>query len=138
MYQTKAQTAMELLEEMQLYTNSAIIFDIDDPLLDSNRNPIWPIVELYYFAQRLGLTIFIVTNRSGEELNAHYTFEDLSSVGIRGYKSVYFRAPGTKNLFQPKLSARKHIFERGYQTVMSIGDQPCDVGEYGGVGVLLR
>lgn len=128
--------AAAILKHLPKPANAAVVFDIDDTLIDGiTARPIKPVISLYNLVKRLGFATFIVTNRvAGHE---SYTDNQLESVGVSGYVSIYFRHPDVYDFWGAKLSARKHIAKRGYVTVMSIGDQLWDVGEYGGYGVII-
>jgi predicted secreted acid phosphatase len=126
------------LEHLTLPEMPAMVFDIDDTLIDTKNNPIVPVIQLFEYVKTLGITPFIVTNRTGNSGSDFYTREQLASHGIKGYKGIYFRDHTCRNLWIPKISARKHIYEMGYNTVMSIGDKEWDVGDYGGVGVIVN
>ena len=64
------------------------------------------------------------------------TQNQLGSIGIVGYKSMYFRSPAKENNpWKYKEIARKSVLDRGFNIIMSVGDQPWDIGNYGGIGV---
>jgi predicted secreted acid phosphatase len=125
------------LSDLTLPEMPAMVFDIDDTLIDTRNHPIVPVIQLFEYVKNLGIAPFIVTNRTGNSGNDVYTHQQLATHGIQGYKGIYFRDQKCRDLWTPKISARKHIYERGYNTVMSIGDKEWDVGEYGGVGVIV-
>jgi phosphoglycolate phosphatase-like HAD superfamily hydrolase len=131
-----AAQAARLLEQLPRPVNAAVVFDIDDTLIDGKDGSSIPaVIALYRRTRQLGYTTFIVTNRVAGY--GSYTDRQLASVGVTGYVSSYFRSPGENDFWGAKRSARKHIAERGYTTVMSIGDKPWDIGEYGGYGVII-
>ena len=141
---SEVKSAMMYLQSLNVPKNGSIIFDIDDTLIRSyrKRSPgdnglIQPVKDLYDYARYIGLQPFIVTNRDGTVENTAYTHKELERHGIVGYDTVYFRDPMCTDMWVPKLNARKHIYDRGYVTVMSVGDMPWDIGQYGGYGVLL-
>ena len=128
--------AIKSLNNMSLPENAAIVFDIDDTLIRPDGQPIFPILNLYNYSKEMGLTLILITNRLGNEMGIKYTQEQLTNIGVFGYKSLYFRSPEKEdNPWRYKEISRKSIFERGFQVVMSVGDQPWDIGKYGGVGV---
>lgn len=130
--------AIQTINNMVLPSNPAIIFDIDDTLIDSEDNIIYPILNIYKFAKVLNLTIIIVTNRSGDENSIKFTLDQLKKHNITHYKSIYFRSPERENNpWRFKEISRKNIFDRGFNVIMSIGDQQWDIGKYGGVGFVL-
>ncbi len=137
MIRAVADSAMNKLRQTRIPENGAIIFDIDDTLIKSSGGLIGPIKSLYDLASRIGLVLFIVTNRVGTKSNIKETHAELSRYGITGYNTAYFRDQECDDMWHPKKSARKNIRDRGYKTVMSVGDKPWDVGEYGGIGVIV-
>ena len=137
-YYNICKSAMNLLKSFKLEPNSAIIFDIDDTLIDRWGNCILPVVHLYHHAQLLGLIPFIVTAREFENNNVNFTFEQLKRCDIINFQDVYFRSPEMKDISQYKNMCRKQIHDLGYNVLMSVGDMPWDIGQYGGVGILLK
>lgn len=114
--------------------NLAVIFDIDGTLLSGNK-AIPPIVDFYNTCQKLNYINFIVTARDIKFLNE--TIQQLSNLDIDDYKCVYFRPSDYIEFENYKIICRKSIQDRGYNTVLSIGDSSWDIGRYGGYGVLL-
>jgi predicted secreted acid phosphatase len=117
----------------------AIVFDIDGTLIDENGKGIIPVIALFKFSKSMGITPFIITSRIDDNkgIVEDYTYSQLYSNDITGYASL-FMLP--KNFSQPwkyKLHARKQIHNWGFQVVMSIGDNHWDIGEYGGIGILV-
>ena len=130
--------AIKTINNMVLPSNPAIIFDIDDTLINSTDNIIYPILNIYKFAKVLNLTIIIITNRSGDKETIKFTLDQLQKHGITDYKSIYFRSPQKENNpWRFKQISRKSIYERGFNVIMSIGDQEWDIGKYGGIGFIL-
>lgn len=128
--------AINTLNNMSLPDNATIVFDIDDTLIRPDGNVLFPILNLYNYSKEMGLVLILITNRLGDESSIKYTQRQLSNLGITGYQSLYFRSPLKEdNPWRYKEQARKSVFERGLNVVMSIGDQPWDIGNYGGVGV---
>ena len=130
--------AIKTINNMALPSNPAIIFDIDDTLINSTDDIIYPILNVYKFAKVLNLTIIMITNRPGNEESVKFTLDQLQKHGITEYKSIYFRPPEkVNNPWKFKEISRKSIHERGFNVIMSIGDQKWDVGKYGGIGFIL-
>ena len=101
------------------------------------KTPIF-ILNIYKFTKVLNLTIIIVTNRSGDENSIKFTLDQLKKHNITDYKSIYFRSPERENNpWRFKEISRKNIFDREFNVIMSIGDQQWDIGNYGGVGIVL-
>jgi predicted secreted acid phosphatase len=135
--QKSVDQAIEILDEIKMPKNPAMIFDIDDTLIDMNGIAIDPVVNFYNHVKILCITPIIVTNRTGEPISVEYTKYQLKENKITDYYDIYFRNPDEMDLTKAKLNARKIITEKGFDVVMSIGDQKWDIGEYGGVGILI-
>lgn len=137
MNQKKLDVANEIVRTINntpIYPNSVIIYDIDDTLLDGQGSPIIPIIYTYQYAKNAGLIPVIITARPGTDQNIEWTKVQLENVGVSGYKYMYFRPYDNPDHSTYKLFARKNLFDRGYNTVISIGDMPWDIGQYGGLG----
>ena len=130
--------AYQYLSTHNVNTNTAVVFDIDDTLISSkNGKCIGYVVELFNYAKRIS-TPFIITNRIGNQYAIDYTNKQLYECGIHGYKDIYFQHPNTYNdPWKYKREAREHIHNTGYIVLMSIGDMPWDIGEYGGRGFII-
>ena len=137
--------------------NPAVIFDIDGTLIRYDKTPIKPVVKFYHYCLKKGIPIFIVTARPGTEYNKDYTIDELHKNNIQGWEGMSFYDNSFNNwgiaesplryltstiypgsIYRYKYNARKNIYENGFNTILSIGDQEFDVGEYGGVSVLLH
>lgn len=114
-----------------------IVFDIDSTLLDLDGRVIEPIAHTYHYARQRGHPIAIITARQGYDYVISYTIDQLHDSGIRDYDRLYFMSPTTDDQFRYKMEARKSIHDDGEIVGMSIGDMPQDIGEYGGVGVIV-
>lgn len=129
---------LEHLYYMQLPSNPVVVFDIDNTLLHSNGTCIKPIVNIYNHIKTMGILPILITNRLGITPTIEFTKYQLKNCGIYGYKSLYFRHPERdNNPYRFKEKARYNIHERGMNVVMTIGDQQWDVGNYGGVGIIV-
>lgn len=126
------------LTSLSLPSNSAVIFDIDMTLIDESGNRIEPVCWFYEQVLKENFTAVLVTARPSIDSVIERTNRDLQSCGIVNYDSIYFRDPAEKNVEKYKTSARRNIWERGFNVIMSVGDQPWDIGEYGGIGILLQ
>ncbi len=115
-------------------TNPTVIFDIDDTLI-SRYGLIKPVFELYNRVKEMGMNTIIITARLKQGLS--YTEKQLNDNNITGYSQLYLRDLYDINPWLYKLSARKQVYDDGFDTIMSIGDFEWDLGEYGGFGVLL-
>lgn len=123
------------LHDMKLPENPVIIFDIDDTLINSQGEVIEQVVMIYNYAKKLGITPMIITSRPAFPYNMEWTRNQLMRNNITGYHSIYMRPVSRTDQWNFKLQSRKHIYDHGFNAVMSIGDQAWDIGEYGGIGV---
>ena len=127
--------AIRYLDKLELPEKPAIIFDIDNTLLDSNFNMIKPVVILYNYAEMLGIFPVIVTSRESTEQVIQKTSEQLRDIGIVK-KFIYFRKPYRTDIWSFKRASRKNVEEHGYKIVMSVGDSMCDITNgYVGLGI---
>lgn len=127
---------MNILENIEFHPNQAVVFDIDDTLIHSkNGQPITNICNLYHQCRQKGYNMYIITARAGTPYGIRYTMQQLQQHGIVGYKKLFFRPPLNMNVPLYKKNARKSIPET---VVMSVGDQPWDIGEYGGIGLIVK
>ena len=120
----------------------AVVFDIDGTIINdwvyepNSEDDI--ILDVYHFllhVQRMGIKIFIVTARPENKLNRKNTEQMLQNLGIN-YENVYmWNIWSFKSVSNFKESSREDIFIQGYNTLMSLGDNEWDYGNYGGLGV---
>lgn len=124
-----------------IYTNEnreqVVIFDIDNTLIDEYGNCITPILDVYNYVKYLNITPIIITNRVGSGSIINFTKIQLENNGIYDYKYIYFRDKNEKNPYIYKKLARKDIYDNGMDIIMCIGDMPWDIGEYGGLGIIV-
>jgi predicted secreted acid phosphatase len=117
--------------------NDAVVFDIDDTLIDQKtKEVIQPVYDFYTFLKER-MIIFIITARPDLDKTIEYTKNELAKHNIREYKSIYFRKVSNTDIRRYKLYARKDILDKGYNILISIGDKEWDIGEYGGIGILV-
>lgn len=115
-----------------------IIFDIDDTLFDPYTDiEITPVVDFYRYLVENNYTTAIITARENSPINLRYTLEDLERHNIKNFKYIFLRDIYYNDLFLYKKNARKRIIEKGYIPLMSVGDKRWDMGEYGGIGILV-
>ena len=127
---------MDVLEKIPFSPNQAIIFDIDDTLIDSRTHRIIPkVFELYQYCKNRGYNIYIITARPRIPYGIRLTFHQLHTLGINGFKNIAFRPPLELDVPSYKLQARKAITDN---VIMSIGDKRWDIGEGGGYGILVK
>lgn len=130
--------AIKIVKDYREYNpdvdNLSVVFDIDGTLLNGEK-PIKPVIYLYNLCKKLGYTIFIITAR--DSYGIAETINQLHKLDITDFNSVYFRIPSVWNIGKFKEASRKSIIDKGYQTVLSIGDTSWDVGKFGGHSILL-
>ena len=127
---------MDILEKIPFSPNQAVVFDIDDTLIDSTTHQLIPTVfELYQYCRNKGYNIYIITARPRIPYGVQLTFNQLHSLGIVGFKNIAFRPPLELSIPHYKLEARKAITDN---IIMSIGDKSWDIGRYGGYGIIVR
>jgi hypothetical protein len=132
-----ADNIKSIIMKMQSSPTSIIVYDIDNTLIDDRGHPIIPIIDTYMFALSRGFKPIIMTARPGTPQNIDRTKAQLRSYGISEYTCMYFLPPDRYDPAKYKLLARENIHERGYKVVMSIGDMPWDIGQYGGIGIIV-
>jgi predicted secreted acid phosphatase len=88
-------------------------------------------LSLYNFAKQKGLAVFFITGR--KEYFRTTTVQELKNAGYKDWNGLYLRS--NIDFLKPaavyKTAIRKKITERGYDIVLSVGDQYSDlVGGY--------
>lgn len=125
------------LESIPMSSKSAIIFDIDDTLVDRSGNRIDPIYSVYQKALQLNLVVVLITSRQANPESIEYTLNQLNRLGIVGHSDLYMMQPHVSDPYMFKTISRKDVWSKGYVVIASIGDMPWDVGEYGGYSIRL-
>ena len=126
---------MDILKQIPFNPKQAVIFDIDDTLIDSRTHTIIkPVYQLYKYCQNKGYNIYIITARPRIPYGVQLTLNQLYSLGITGFKNIAFRPPLEIDVPGYKLKARKAIPD---DVIMSVGDKKWDIGEAGGYGILV-
>ena len=127
---------MDILKQIPFNPRQAVIFDIDDTLIDSRTHTIIkPVYQLYKYCQNKGYNIYIITARPRIPYGVQLTLNQLYSLGITGFKNIAFRPPLELDVPGYKLRARKAIQDT---VIMSVGDKKWDIGEGGGYGILVK
>lgn len=123
--------------------NPSVIFDIDGTIISDKvyapknmDDLITPVYNFFLYCMQLGINIFVVTARPAYQYNIEKTIEMLQNIGLIATE-YYFCRPG-KNQAVCKNICRKNILDKGYTTILSIGDNIWDIGNYGGMGVLVN
>lgn len=113
----------------------AVMFDIDDTLIDYSGKPIKSIINLLDVCIDLGLIIIIITARSVS--SEEYTIRELEKNKIR-YNVLYLRHDNDDiNTFKSK--TKQYLAEKeNVNIIMSVGDNLIDVdGNYSGYFIKL-
>jgi hypothetical protein len=132
------QKVRNYLSGIRIPNRSVIIFDIDDTLIQSsNGKGIADVLQSYYLVNSMGIKPIIITARLYNPYVVNYTYNQLASFGINN-PTVFFCPEGMSDYGRYKLMTRKSIADRGFNIIMSIGDQPWDIGEYGGYGIIVK
>ena len=99
----------------------AVMFDIDDTLIRTkNGQPISEMVDLLRRCKMVGYRVVIMTARPWYPSNVAWTKRQLASKGIH-YDELYFSKPQDKTL------VKKQLMDKGYNFLLSVGDQPTDL-----------
>ena len=117
----------------------AIVLDLDGTIVydGSWDTLILPVVQFINYCHKNGIKIIIVTARPGHENNVNKTKESLTKKSIICDR-FFFLNPSFKNVRLFKTNAREYITKNlKLNILMSIGDNDWDMGEYGGLGVLM-
>jgi predicted secreted acid phosphatase len=130
---------IKFFENVPKTKKDIVFFDIDDTLLRPYINePVKPVLDFYNYLVKNGYNVAIITARPYTDENLNYTINDLKSIGIENsYKYLILRNIYTNDIKEYKKEARKQIVNDGYIPLMSIGDMHWDMGEYGGIGILV-
>jgi predicted secreted acid phosphatase len=133
------------IDNVPFVFNKAVMFDIDDTLLFSETfKPIKPIIKLLADCKRMGLVVLIVTARDSRYTKE--TIQDLINIGIYPpstpgelcYDFLYLRHSPQEDNEQFKSNVKKIFYNKGLETIMSVGDNNIDVlGDYSGYGIKL-
>ena len=79
---------MDILHNIPFQPNQAVIFDIDDTLIDSRTHRLIPkVFELYQYCRNRGYNIYIITARPRIPYGVQLTLNQLYSLGITGFKA---------------------------------------------------
>ena len=130
--------AWERLSSLTLPSSSTVVVDIDATLINESGERIEPVCWFYDQVLQTGLIPVLITARPSVPNVVEETEFQLYNANVMDYESIYFRDPSETDIQKYKTNCRKNLWERDYRIIMSIGDKPWDVGEYGGIGVLLQ
>lgn len=152
---------IEQLEDYQFNENSTAIFDVDETLLSNYEHTkelgfgfkweLWhewmlkadaeaipQTKRLYDWLIEKDVHIVIITGRNEDVHEA--TIENLHNVGITKFDTLITRSEltGKMSALIYKQRERKLLTEKGYEIIVSIGDQWSDIeGEYTGMKIKL-
>ena len=83
-----------------------------------------------------GFRVVIVTARPDIPGNTEYTLSQLQEHDIPLPHGLYL-CPRGEDPEEFKTRAREDVHHQGWRTILSIGDMKWDVGDFGGVGILV-
>jgi predicted secreted acid phosphatase len=102
-------------------------YSVQSKLYSIAHDPaIVPVLELFNFAKKNGVTVFFVTGRP--EAQRAVTIQNLNEVGYSGWADLIMQPDGNKlpaSTFKPH--DRKEIESKGYRITLNIGDQASDL-----------
>ena len=108
----------------------AVMFDIDDTLINYSHEPIIDIINLLNYSKELGYLIIIITARSDK-----YYYETLSELSKHNifYDKIYLKKD-TENFYDFKSKIKESLFLNNIiEIILSVGDNWIDVnGDYSG------
>ena len=137
----------QYLDSIVIDPKYAVMFDIDDTLLDSKTfKPIKPIIKLLHECNDRGLTVLIITARDSIYTDA--TIQDLLDLKIYPknvapkraayYDFLYLRHSPSEDHELFKSNVKEKLAKHGIFTIMSIGDNEIDVtGKFSGYAIKL-
>lgn len=108
----------DILSQREVLPNDAIMFDIDDTLIDSRTGkPIKDVVDVLNYCKKLDYKIIIITARPNTEESIIFTKLQLKNLNIY-HDGLYFMPPQAKGYFKRYSS---------YRYFMSFGDMDTDL-----------
>lgn len=151
--------AKKKFSKIEVKTNSAVIFDVDDTVLlnyeaskkmgfgyiqsivdewvSSAQVPAIPQVkDLYDYLLQTGVKIIFLTGRFQDEYD--YTYQNLINEGFTTFDTLIVRRPEEQKLpaVEFKSNVRTALTEQGYEIVGNVGDQWTDLdGPYSGIKI---
>ena len=142
-YNMLVEQLKELLDSHNDFDKNAVVFDIDGTLFkngvygpSSTDDLITPVTDFYTYCLNNNVAPFIVTARPNYPKNMEMTNNILKMINLEPKMAYFMKFGEDPNI--TKALAREDIKKHGYRILMSIGDNTCDMGEHGGVGVLLN
>ena len=112
-------------------TRGAVVFDIDDTLVDGNEERIHPVARAYRLCQEYGFRCCIVTARPESVENRRETMQMLNGHGVSNWESFYMMPSSIKvkdvaHISHYKRSCRDDI-ETRHRIVANVGDMWHDI-----------
>jgi len=134
----------EHLQKIKKQNKGAVMFDIDDTLLEVienesgrfNLKPIKPMINLLNHCINNGLLVIIITAR--DSVYKSQTIKDLNKWNIK-YSGLYCRQSPEQDYEKFKSDIKEHLFkEFGVKILLSVGDNWIDIiGDYSGYCIKL-
>lgn len=108
----------DILSNREILSNDAVMFDIDDTLIDSRTGaPITKVVDALNYCRALKYKIIIITARPNTEQSMVFTINQLKKLNIV-YDGLYFMPAHAKGDFKRYST---------YRYFMSFGDMDTDL-----------
>ena len=111
---------------MSFTEKSAVIFDIDNTLIDKYGRLIEEIANIYKVCSQINLKIILITSRPATEESISNTENQLYSLQLKSHILIYFMKPNRTDVGLYKFNARQDVFKRGYRVIYSFGDLDTD------------
>lgn len=118
----------------------AIVFDLDGTIIYDHSwdIPIKPMIDFINYCTQRNIKIIIITARPGFKNNIDNTRNSLEKLSIV-CDNFFFKNPDFKDVKIFKINARDYVTKNlNLNILMSIGDNEWDMGEFGGLGILMK
>ena len=102
---------LTILRAIPLKSNSTVVFDIDDTLINTKGEIIKPIMDFYNVVKKMGIEPMIVTARRFTNNGLNFTRKQLKEYGITNYKFLYLMPVETNDVWEYKKQARERYNE---------------------------
>ena len=120
--------------------DEAIVFDLDGTIIFDHTwdSPITPVIDFINYCSNHNIKIIIITARPGYKTNIDNTRISLEKLSIACDK-FFFKNPEFKDVKMFKVNARDYVTKNlKLNILMSIGDNNWDMGQFGGLGILMK
>ncbi len=132
------ETSLSNYQDMKALDFGGTVRQLEEAEAKGQDPVIAPTLTLYNYARAHGVATFFITGRP-EFLHAA-TVENLHKAGYNDWDGLYLK-PGNykqKSAIPYKTAVRKKITEKGYDIVLTVGDQQSDLlGGYADKGIKL-